>query len=259
MNTCDPKQKLTTPDCYNQPYPQLTLQNITLKNGNSQVRQSLAASSAAGAAARCSPWAASSRWSTPGSSITAATSRGPTSAARRSARWPSTATARCTSPATRSRGGRCSNGGALSSIGVSWVVTNSVMTGNKAIGFGANPAASGTAGGGSGGAIYTDGDKYKLKIVGTVIRNNHAREGGGAIFFVSNNNTGWLTIKNSALHDNPSAVFWTRPYPGIYFHSAGHPAGDQLHHQLTRPGVRARLGTWRRSWPSTRILTTRSC
>jgi hypothetical protein len=106
---------------------------------------------------------------------------------------------------------------------VSWVVLNSVMTNNKAIGYGANPATAGTAGGGSGGAIYTDGNKYKVRVEGTVIRNNHAREGGGAIFFVSNNNTGWLTIKNSTLHGNPSAVFWTRPYAGIYFHSSGHP------------------------------------
>ena len=36
-------------------------------------------------------------------------------------------------------------------------------------------------------------------------------------------NTSWLTIKSSTLHDNPSAVFWTRPYPGIFFHSSGHP------------------------------------
>jgi hypothetical protein len=120
-------------------------------------------------------------------------------------------------------GGRCSNGGALSSIQVSWVVTNSVMTNNRAIGFGQNPAQPGTAGGGSGGAIYNDGDRYSLKIAGTVIRDNHAREGGGAIFFVSNNYTGWLTIRNSTLHNNPSAVFWTRPYPGIFFHSTGHP------------------------------------
>jgi len=42
------------------------------------------------------------------------------------------------------RGGACSNGGALSSIGVSWVVLNSVMTHNQAIGFGANPARGGT-------------------------------------------------------------------------------------------------------------------
>ena len=110
----------------------------------------------------------------------------------------------------------------LSSIGVSWTVLNSVMSYNKAIGM-AETRPAGTAGGGSGGAIYTDGNKYSLRVGGTVIRNDHAREGGGAIFFVSNNDTGWLTIKNSALHGNPSAVFWTRPYPGIFFHSYGHP------------------------------------
>jgi hypothetical protein len=223
QNTCDPKQKLTTPDCYNQPYPQLTLQNITLKNGNSQVRQSPGGQFGGGGGGAVFAL---------GGQLKVVNSRflgnrcyqsGPDlggAAIRALAQYrnrPVYITGDTFS------GGRCSNGGALSSIGVSWVVTNSVMTGNKAIGFGANPAASGTAGGGSGGAIYTDGDKYKLKIVGTVIRGNHAREGGGAIFYVSNNNTGWLTIKNSTLHDNPSAVFWTRPYPGIYFHSAGHP------------------------------------
>jgi hypothetical protein len=103
------------------------------------------------------------------------------------------------------------------------VVLDSVMINNKATGFGANPAAPGTRGGGSGGAIYTDGDKYSVKIEGTVIRDNYGREGGGAIFFVSDNNTGTLTIENSTLHHNPSAVFWTLPYPGIYFHSSGHP------------------------------------
>src|SRR5580700_1774980 len=33
MNTCDKKQKWTTSDCYDQQWPQLTVQNITLKNG----------------------------------------------------------------------------------------------------------------------------------------------------------------------------------------------------------------------------------
>ena len=46
----------------------------------------------------------------------------------------------------------CSNGAALSSIGVSWTVLNSRFSGNRAIGRGANPARSGTPGGGSGGA-----------------------------------------------------------------------------------------------------------
>ena len=88
MNTCDKKQKWTTSDCYNQQWPQLTVQNITLKDGNSKSGRPPVASSAAEAAVPCSPWVASSRWSIPGSSTTAATSPGRTSAAPRSARWP---------------------------------------------------------------------------------------------------------------------------------------------------------------------------
>jgi hypothetical protein len=112
-------------------------------------------------------------------------------------------------------GGRCSNGGALSSIGVSWTVLNSVFTGNKAIGRGANPAKAGTPGGGSGGAIYTDGNTFTVNVKGTVIRENHANEGGGAIFFVSNDRTGTLTIARSTLKSNPSDGFETQP--GIFF------------------------------------------
>lgn len=44
-----------------------------------------------------------------------------------------------------------SNGGALSSITVSWTIINSLFTHNKAIGNGGNPAQAGTPGGGSGG------------------------------------------------------------------------------------------------------------
>ena len=223
MNTCDKKQKWTTSDCYNQQWPELTVQNITLKNGNSQVRQTPNGQFGGGGGGALFAL---------GGQLKVVNSRFLNNRCYQSGPDLGGAAIRALAqyrnrPVYITRdtfsGGRCSNGGALSSIGVSWVVTNSMMTNNKAIGFGANPAASGTAGGGSGGAIYTDGDKYKLKVVGTVIRNNHAREGGGAIFYVSNNFTGWLTIKNSTLHDNPSAVFWTRPYPGIFFHSAGHP------------------------------------
>ena len=66
MDTCDKKQKWTTSDCYNQQWPQLIVQNITLENGNSRSGRATS-SSAAGAAAPSSTWAASSRWSTRGS------------------------------------------------------------------------------------------------------------------------------------------------------------------------------------------------
>jgi len=118
-------------------------------------------------------------------------------------------------------GGRCSNGAALSSIGVSWLVTDSVFRGNKAIGRGANPAQAGTPGGGSGGAIYLDGNFFTLKLLRTTIEGNVAREGGGAVFFVSNDRTGTLTIQDSTLRDNPSLGF--ENYPGIFFLGKGEP------------------------------------
>ena len=111
--------------------------------------------------------------------------------------------------------GVCSNGAALSSIGVSWSVFNSVFTGNRAIGRGANPERSGTPGGGSGGALYADGNAFRVLLAGTRMRGNHAREGGGAVFFVSNDRSGVLELRSSTLRRNPSDGFETDP--GIFF------------------------------------------
>ena len=117
------------------------------------------------------------------------------------------------------KNGVCSNGGALSSIGVSWSVYNSVFTGNRAVGHGANPARRGTKGGGSGGAIYNDGDDFRLLVAGTTMTGNHANEGGGAIFYVSNDRSSTMKITWSTLKDNPSDRFETQP--GIYFLGGG--------------------------------------
>ena len=121
-------------------------------------------------------------------------------------------------------GGRCSNGGALSSIGVSWTITGSTFRNNRAIGNGANPARSSTPGGGSGGAIYLDGNRFTLTLRDTLIEDNTAREGGGAIFFVSNDRTGTATLAASTLRHNPSLGFETPGLPGIFFLGARRPA-----------------------------------
>ena len=123
-------------------------------------------------------------------------------------------------------GGRCSNGSALSSIGVSWRITGSTFTGNRAVGRGANPARPGTPGGGSGGAIYLDGDDIHLSVEDSTITGNRAREGGGAIFFVSNDRTGTLRIDGSRLTDNPSDGFET--LPGIFFLGASRTITDSV-------------------------------
>lgn len=128
-------------------------------------------------------------------------------------------------------GNSCSNGGALSGLYANFDVINSLLTANKAIGWGANPAQAGTQGGGSGGAIYTDGNSYDLTVAGTVMRGNTAREGGGGIFFVVNSGGGTLRIESSTLLGNPSGVF--EDAPGIF---------DSVNGQDTQPVAGSSLG-----------------
>ena len=48
------------------------------------------------------------------------------------------------------------------------------------------------------------------------MQRNHANEGGGALFFVSNDLTGTMNITNSTLIGNPSDTFETDGLPGIF-------------------------------------------
>ncbi len=123
-------------------------------------------------------------------------------------------------------GGRCSNGAALSSIGVSWRIASTTFADNRALGRGANPSRPGSPGGGSGGAIYLDGNAIHLDLTDSTLTGNHAREGGGAIFFVSNDRTGTLRISGSRLTDNPSDGFET--LPGIFFLGASRTITDSV-------------------------------
>jgi hypothetical protein len=218
MDTCDPAQVWTTSHCQDQATPRLVVQNMTFRDGNSTGQQydgggggaifdrggQLKVINSVFVGNRCDP---------SGPDLGGAAIRALSQYQNRPV-YVSYSTF---------RDGVCSNGGALSSIGVSWTVLDSLMTGNQAIGVGANPARSGTPGGGSGGAIYNDGDTYHLKVAGTVISGNHAREGGGAIFYVSNDRTGTLLIQGSTLHGNPNDGFFTAGYPGIFFLGQGHP------------------------------------
>jgi hypothetical protein len=108
-------------------------------------------------------------------------------------------------------GNACANGGALSSIGVSWNILNSLLSENTAVGHGANSGQ-----GGNGGAIYSDGNEIVLNVTSSLIENNVANEGGSAIFFVSNNKTGSITIKDSITRNNPRGTFETPDLPGFY-------------------------------------------
>jgi hypothetical protein len=110
-----------------------------------------------------------------------------------------------------------SNGGALSSIGVSWTIINSVLSYNRAIGNGGNPAQDDTPGGGSGGAIYNDGNTMTLSLCGTRIEYNEVNAYGSAIFFVSNDHSGDVEITDSIVSNNIGGS-WYPTYPQISNH-----------------------------------------
>jgi hypothetical protein len=210
QDTCDKRQLWTTSHCDDQATPRLTVQNMRFANGDSTGETYEGGGGGAIFVRGGRLKIVRSRFS--GNRCDAAGPDLGGGAVRALSQYHDQPVYVTGSTFTR---GVCSNGAALSSIGVSWSVFNSVFTRNRAIGRGANPARGGTPGGGSGGAIYTDGNDFRVLIAGTTMRRNHAREGGGAIFFVSNDRTGTLELRGSRLRDNPSDGFENSP--GIFF------------------------------------------
>ncbi|NED52919.1 hypothetical protein G3I24_18720 [Micromonospora aurantiaca] len=212
MNTCDQAQGFTTSHCQNQDHPRLTVQNLTFADGDATGERTEGGGGGAifvrgGRFAVINSRFVDNRCDRTGPDLGGA-------ALRVLSQFENKPVYVVSSTVT---GGVCANGGALSSIGVSWTVLNSVFRDNRAVGTGANPARGGTPGGGSGGAIYCDGNEFAVRIAGTVIEDNSANEGGGAIFFVSNNRTGTLKIDSSTLRRNTSRGFETKGHPGIFF------------------------------------------
>ncbi|MEU2986381.1 hypothetical protein ABZ647_18465 [Micromonospora aurantiaca] len=212
MNTCDEAQGWTTSHCQNQDHPRLTVQNLTFADGDATGDRTEGGGGGAifvrgGRFTVINSRFVGNRCDRTGPDLGGA-------ALRVLSQFENKPVYVVSSTFT---GGVCANGGALSSIGVSWTVLNSVFRDNRAVGTGANPARGGTPGGGSGGAIYCDGNEFAVRIAGTVIEDNSANEGGGAIFFVSNNRTGTLKIDSSTLRRNPSRGFETNGHPGIFF------------------------------------------
>jgi hypothetical protein len=215
LNTCDQAQGWTTSHCQDQDHPELVVQNLTFADGNATGQ--LEEGGGGGAI-----FVRGGRFRVVNSTFlrNRCDSTGPDlggAALRVLSQYDGRPVyvVGSTFGGAASDGGVCSNGGAISSIGVSWVILNSVLTHNQAVGSGANPAQSGTPGGGSGGAIYADGNDVTVRIAGSVIEDNVANEGGGAIFFVSNDRTGLLSIDGSTLQRNVSGQFQTQP--GIFY------------------------------------------
>ncbi|MEV0559992.1 hypothetical protein [Dactylosporangium sp. NPDC050588] len=224
MNTCDKNQGWTTSHCQDQDHPSLTVQNLTFADGNSTGDTTEGGGGGAifvrgGRFKVVNARFVRNRCDQTGPDLGGAAIRVLSQYHNQPVYIVSS-----TFGGAAGQGGVCANGGALSSIGVSWVVLNSVLSYNSAVGKGANPARPGTPGGGSGGAIYCDGNQFTVRLAGTLVEQNKANEGGGAVFFVSNDRSGTMSIESSTLRKNPSAGFETQGFPGIYFLGARPPS-----------------------------------
>lgn len=225
MHTCDRRQVWATSHCQRQLFPRLVVQNLTFRNGY-----------AAGTSGEDGGGAILARGGQfKAVNVTFVNNRcgsvGPDvggAAVRIGSGVPRAPAYVVNSTFT---GGRCSNGGAISLWNASLKVYNSSFTRNRATGYGLNPAASGTPGGGSGGAIYTDVFTNHLTVSGALMRGNVGRASSGAVFFVSNNRQGRLRIRHSTLEGNRDPAH-LRGFPGIYH------LGRTSHPEITSSVIR---------------------
>lgn len=217
MNTCDGDLNWTTVHCDNQDHPRLTVQNLTFVDGNS-TNETI--NTGGGAI-----WSYGGRLKVVNCRFfnNTCASTGPDlggGAIRAFAQYNNAPiyVVNSTFGGAEGYGNIGSNGGALGSIGVSWSIINCLFSHNEAIGNGGNPAQSGTPGGGSGGAIYNDGNTMTLEILGTIIEANEVVQHGAGVFFVTNNHTGNIIIEESTISKNTGGT-WYPVYPGISMHA----------------------------------------
>lgn len=217
MNTCDKNQHWTTDHCQNQEYPHLTIQNLTLADGNSTAENEFDGGGAL--------WVRGGRLKIVNCRFfnNACDSLGPDvggAAVRVYSQYNNLPVyvVNCTFGGASGYGNFGANGGGISSIGVSWTIINSLFSYNRATGNGGNPAKSGTKGGGSGGAIYNDGNTMTLTILGSRIEKNKVNAFGAAVFFVTNDHSGNVVIDQSVITNNIGGS-WYPVFPGISMHA----------------------------------------
>jgi hypothetical protein len=216
MNTCDQAQHWTTSHCDDQDHPRLTIQNLTFIDASSKAETEYDGGGAI--------WARGGRLKLVNTRFfnNVCADVGPDlggAGVRALSQYQGLPVyvVNTTFGGAEGYGNTCSNGGGISSIGVSWSIYNSVFSHNRAIGMGGNPAMPDTPGGGSGGAIYNDGNEMTLSLCGVAIHDNSVVQHGSAIFFVSNNHTGDVRIDSSVITNNTGGSWYTQ-YPMISAH-----------------------------------------
>ncbi len=216
MNTCDENQGIISDRCDIEESPKLTVQNLTFSDGNS-TNESLYEGGGA-------IWVRGGQFKVVNCRFfnNICTSTGPDLSGGAISAFEQNSIpvyiVNSTFGGQEGYGNIGSNGGALGSIHTSWTIINSLFSYNKAVGNGGNPPQSGTPGGGSGGAIYNDGNTMTLDIRGSKFEYNEVNAFGSALFFVSNDYSGNIVIDNSVITNNIGGS-WYPVYPQISMHS----------------------------------------
>ncbi len=215
MNTCDPNQVWTTNHCQDQDHPRLTVQNLTFVDGDSQNEFQYDGGGAI--------WVRGGRFKMVNCRFFGNTCSyfGPDvggAAVRVFSQYSGLPVyvTNCTFGGAEGFGNSGANGGGISSIGVSWTIINSLFSYNRATGNGANPAEPLTPGGGSGGAIYNDGNTMTLSLCGTLIEYNRVNAHGSAIFFITNDMSGNIRLADCVIRNNIGGSWYA--LPGISMH-----------------------------------------
>lgn len=216
MNTCDEAQVFTTPNCDNQDHPRLTLQNITFIDGDSRAEEEFEGGGALFVRGGRLKLVNTRFFNNRCADVGADVGGGGVRVFDQFDDQPVFAV-NTTFGGAEGFGNTCANGGGVSSIGVSWTFLNSLFSFNHAIGNGGNPAQDGTPGGGSGGAIYNDGNRMTLRLCGTRLESNDVVQHGSAIFFVSNDHSGDVHIDRGHITNNVGGS-WYPTYPQISGH-----------------------------------------
>jgi len=215
MNTCDENQHWTTDHCQNQDHPRLTVQNLTFIDGDSRNETEYDGGGAI--------WVRGGRFKVVNCRFFGnfCAEEGPDvggGAIRVFSQYDGEPVyvVNSTFGGAEGYGNVGSNGGGISSIGVSWTIINTVFSYNRAIGNGGNPAEGGTPGGGSGGGIYNDGNTMTLSLAGCLLEYNEVQAYGAAIFFVTNDHSGDIRIEDTVIRENIGGSWHT--LPGIAMH-----------------------------------------
>jgi hypothetical protein len=212
QHVCEERLGWATPDCWGQDFPRLTLQNLTFTNG-------LADDEAGGGAVQVS----GGRLKIINSRFfhNAATFAGPDQGggAVRVTHIQAEPVyiVQTTFGGAGDLGNEAANGGGLSGLFANFQIYNSTFVHNKTTACCGNPTTKGT-GGGSGGAIYMDGNELELGLHNVRLVDNSCQAHGSAVFFVSNDHAGQLTITDSVFKNNEEGEGNWYPEPDISMH-----------------------------------------